>query len=128
MTDVDGIKAAVDEWNNGLEGGNIERMIATCDPKNVTCNNGVPTKIGTQAIRDKYEPLIAAYNIKSEWEYENIQFYGDDMAIVTGFFGGQMTNKISGDVRSGSGRLALVYRRVTDGSWKMCLDMDNNVS
>jgi ketosteroid isomerase-like protein len=128
MSDIDGVKAAVDEWNSGLEGGDIECMIATCDPKNITSNNGVATKVGTQAIRDKYEPLIKAYNIKSEWEYENIQFYGENMAIVTGFFGGEMTNKITGDVRGGSGRLVLVYRQVADGSWKMCLDMDNNAS
>lgn len=103
-------------------------MIASCDPNAITCNNSVETKVGTPAIRDKYDPLIAAYNIKSEWEYENIQFYGDDMAIVTGFFGGQMTDKKTGDTRGGSGRLVIVYKRAADGSWNMCLDMDNNAS
>lgn len=127
MSDIDDLKATVEEWNNGLDGGDIERMIATCDPKTVTCNNGIPTKVGTQAIRDKYNPLIAAYNIKSSWEYEHINIHGD-MAIITGFFTGEMTDKNTGDVRSGEGRLVIVYRRVEDGSWKMCLDMDNNAS
>lgn len=127
MSDIEDLKAAVDEWNEGLDSGDIERMLATCDPETVTCNNGVPTKVGTQAIRDKYEPRIATYNIKSGWEYEYIKLYGD-MAIITGFFTGEMTDKKTGEVRGGSGRLVLVYRRIEDGSWKMCLDMDNNAS
>jgi len=127
MNDIQNLKAAVNEWNEGLDSGDIERMIASCDPEAVTCNNGVPTKVGTQAIRDKYKPLIAAYHIESKWEYEHIKVYGD-MAIITGFFGGQMTDKETGDVRGGEGRLVIVYRRSDDGSWKMCLDMDNNHS
>ena len=127
MSDIDDIKAAVDEWNHGLDSDDMERMIASCDLNAVTCNNGVPTKVGTKAIRDKYEPLIAAYHIKSEWEYEHVEVYGD-MAIVVGNFGGQMTHKETGDVRGGSGRLVIVYRRIEDGSWEMCLDMDNNAS
>ncbi|MEP0069746.1 DUF4440 domain-containing protein [Pyruvatibacter sp.] len=125
MSDIENIKAAIDEWNNGLDGGDIERMIASCDPEIITCNNGVPTKLGTQAVRDKYEPLIAGHHIKSGWEYEHIKIHGD-MAIVSGFFTGRMTDKKTGDVRGGSGRLVLVYRRIKNGSWKMCLDMDNN--
>lgn len=125
MSDIEGIKAAVNEWNLGLDGGDVERMIATCDPDVFTCNNGVHTKLGTQPIRDKYEPLIAGFHIKSGWEYEHIKVYGD-MAIVSGFFTGEFTDKNTGDKRGGEGRLVLVYRRIEDGSWKMCLDMDNN--
>lgn len=125
MSDIEDLKKTVDEWNNGLDSGDIERMIATCDPDVVTCNNGVSTKVGIQAIRDKYEPRIAAYHIKSGWEYEHIKPYGD-MAIVSGFFTGEMTDKKTGDLRKGEGRLVIVYRRLKDGSWKMCLDMDNN--
>ncbi len=127
MSDIEDLKKVVDEWNHGLDDGDIERMIATCDPEVVICNNGKPTKVGTQAIRDKYNPLIAAYHIKSGWEYEHIQLYGD-MAIISGFFTGEMTEKSTGEVRGGQGRLVIVYRRIEDGSWKMCLDMDNNAS
>lgn len=125
MSDIEDIKATVSEWTLGLDGGDTERMIATCDPDVFTCNNGVYTKLGTQPIRDKYDPLIAGFHIKSGWEYEHIKVYGD-MAIVSGFFTGEFTDKNTGDKRGGEGRLVLVYRRIEDGSWKLCLDMDNN--
>lgn len=125
MSDVDAIKAAVDEWNNGLDSGDLERMIATCDPDVVTCNNGQPTTIGTQAIRDKYAPRIAAAKIKSSYHYEHIRIFGD-FAVVVGQFGGEMTDKISGKVRTAEGRLLIGYRRDDQGNWKMALDVDNN--
>jgi len=127
MSAIDHIKAAVDEWNNGLDGGDIERMIATCDPKTVTVNNRQPITVGTQAIRDKYLPRIAEADIKSGFDYEHIEVYGD-VAIVVGHFTGEMKNKTSGDVRTAEGRLVLVYRRIEGGCWRMILDMDNNAS
>lgn len=39
---------------------------------------------------------------------------------------GTMKNKITGEVANPEGRLAIVYARADDGSWKMILDMDNN--
>ena len=125
MNDIENLETVVDEWNKGLDSGDLERMIATCDPEVVTCNNNVPTKVGTQAIRDKYSPLIEANHIKTGWEYEHIKILGDT-AVISGFFTGEFTDKKTGDIRGGEGRLVIVYRRINDGSWKMCLDMDNN--
>jgi len=122
--DIEDIKAAVNEWNNGLDSGDLDRVIATCDPDAVTCNQGVQTVVGTQGIRDKFAPRIAAATIKSGFDYEHIKVYGD-VAVVVGYFSGEMTDKASGDVRTSGGRLVIVYRRVEDGSWKMVLDMDN---
>ena len=115
MSDIDDIKAAVDEWNNGLDSGDLERMIASCDPETVTCNNGVPTTVDTQAIRDKYAPRIAAAHITSGFEYEHIKIYCN-MAIVVGHFTGEMKDKVTGQARNAEGRLVIVYLRVEDGS------------
>lgn len=125
MSDIDDIKAAVDEWNNGLDGGDIERMIASCDSDVITCNNGQALTVGTQAIRDKYEPRIAAFDIRSTYDYEHIKIFGD-FAVVVGEFGGEMTDKATGDTRGASGRLLIGYRRNEKGEWKMALDVDNN--
>lgn len=39
MSDINNIKKVISTWNNGLGCGDIERMIATCDPKVITVNN-----------------------------------------------------------------------------------------
>ena len=125
MSDKDDVKAVVMKWLNSLDSGNLEAMIETCDADVIVANEHQPTTVGIQAIRDKYGPRIEAATFKSGFEFHHIQVYGD-FAQIIGHFRVEMTDKTTGEKGGGSGRLALVYRRHPDGSWKMTLDMDNN--
>lgn len=125
MTERDEIQAAIDEWNNGLDSGDIERMVASCHPDVMTVNERQPVTIGTQAIRDKYNPRIAAAEINSGYDIEDLQVYGDT-AIVSGRFYGTMKMRNTGEVKKPEGRLVLGYKRDESGAWKMFLDIDNN--
>ena len=125
MTEREEIEAAINEWNSGLDGGDIERMVASCHPDVMTVNERQPVTVGTQAIRDKYNPRIAAAEITSGYDIEDLQFYGDT-AIVSGRFYGTMKMRDTGEVRKPEGRLVLGYKRDESGAWKMFLDLDNN--
>lgn len=125
MTERDEIQTAIDEWNNGLDSGDIERMVASCHPDVMTVNERQPVTIGTQAIRDKYNPRIAAAEITSGYDIEDLQVYGDT-AIVSGRFYGTMKMRDTGEVKKPEGRLVLGYKRDESGAWKMFLDIDNN--
>lgn len=125
MTEREEIEAAIEEWNGGLDGGDIERMVASCHPDVMTVNERQPVTVGTQAIRDKYNPRIAAAEITSGYDIEELQFYGDT-AIVSGRFYGTMKMRDTGEVKSPEGRLVLGYKRDETGAWKMFLDIDNN--
>ena len=119
------IEAVINEWNSGLDGGDIERMARTCHERTMTVNERQPVTVGVQAIRDKYNPRIAAAEITSGFDIENLEVYGDT-AVVVGRFYGTMKMRDTGEVRSPEGRLVLVYQRDENGAWKMILDMDNN--
>lgn len=125
MSERKEIEAAIKEWNEGLDGGDIERMVASCHPDVMTINERQPVTVGTQAIRDKYNSRIAAAEITSGYDIEDLQFYGDT-AIVSGRFYGTMKMRDTGEVKSPEGRLVLGYKRNEAGAWKMFLDMDNN--
>lgn len=125
MTKRAEIEAAIKEWNDGLDSGDIERMVASCHSDVMTINERQPVTVGTQAIRDKYNPRIAAAEITSGYDIEDLQFYGDT-AIVSGRFYGTMKMRDTGEVKSPEGRLVLGYKRDETGAWKMFLDMDNN--
>lgn len=125
MTERNEIQAAIDEWTNGLDSGDIERMVASCHPDVMTVNERQPVTVGTQAIRDKYNPRIAAAEITSGYDIEDLQIYGDT-AIVSGRFYGTMKMRDTGEVKKPEGRLVLGYKRDQTGAWKMFLDMDNN--
>ena len=125
MNDIDNVKAVLNDWIEGLDSGDLERMVDTCDPKVVICNEQQPTTVGVQAVRDKYGPRIEANTFKSGFDIEHLKVYGD-MALLVGHFSGEFTNKVSGEKGGGEGRLVLTYRRHPDGSWKLLLDVDNN--
>ena len=125
MTDEQAVTAALDQWLGGLDSGNLDQMVATCDPDVIVCNQNQPTQVGLDAIREKYAPLIEAATFSSGFDVQNLKLHGD-FAVVVGRFTVEMTDKTTGAKRAASGRLALNYRRHADGSWKMLLDIDNN--
>ncbi len=125
MTPREEIEATINVWNNGLHAGDIEAMLSVCHAGTVTVNERQPVTVGAQAIRDKFLPRIAAAEITSGYDIEQLQFFGD-VAAVSGRFYGTMKMRDSGDIRKPEGRLVLVYKRDEDGAWKMILDMDNN--
>ena len=96
MTVLEEIQVAIAEWNTGLDNGDIERMVASCQP----------VTTGTQAIRDKYNPRIAAAEITSGYDIEDLQEYGDTV-IVSGRFYGTMKMRDTGEVKTPEGRLVL---------------------
>ncbi|MGQ7845239.1 YybH family protein [Granulosicoccus sp. 3-233] len=119
------IEAVINTWNKGLDAGDIELMLSTCHADVMTVNERQPVTVGTQAIRDKYLPRIAAAEITSGYDIEDLQFFGD-VAVVSGRFYGTMKMRETGEIRKPEGRLVLVYQRDADGAWKMVLDIDNN--
>ncbi len=125
MSDLEDVKAALNDWMEGLDSGDLERMVKSCDPEVVVCNEHQATTIGIQAIRDKYGPRIEAGTFRSGYDVEHMKIYGD-LAVLIGHFTVEVTDKASGEIRLGEGRLVLSYRRHPDGSWKLLLDIDNN--
>ncbi|WP_426703100.1 YybH family protein [Rhodanobacter sp. Col0626] len=125
MSTIETLKSTVDEWIFGLDSGDLERMVATCDPEAVTCNEKRPTTIGIQAVRDKYGPRIEAATFKSGFDIQEIKIFGD-FAVIVGHFSVEVTDKASGKKGGGEGRLVLGYRLDDNGDWKMALDIDNN--
>ena len=119
------IEAAIDTWNNGLDSGDIEAMISTCHENTITVNEGQPVTVGAEFIREKYNPRIAAAEITSGYDIQELQIF-DDVAVVVGRFYGTMKMRDTGEVRQPEGRLVLVYKRDQNGAWKMILDIDNN--
>ncbi len=124
-SDIKAVKDALQQWMSSLDNGDLQGMLDTCDPEAITANENMPTTVGIDHIREKYEPRIQASTFESTFSTENLNFYGN-FALIMGTFETKMTNKSTGESRIGNGRLALGYQRHPDGSWKMVFDMDNN--
>ena len=124
ITEIEEIKRALHEWLQGLDSGDLERMIRTVDPDAVICNEHQATAFGIEAVRNKYGPRIETTTFKSGFEIEHIKVF-DGFGLIVGYFTVETTDKASGQIGGGEGRLLLVYRKHKDG-WKMLVDIDNN--
>lgn len=125
MNDEQKLRAALDEWNDALDSGDIDRLVATADPDIIICNERTPTTTGLLALREKYAPRIAAFHFKSTVDVHETKIFGD-FAVMVLTFHVKTRHKVSGEQGGGSGRLVLGYRRGADGDWKIVLDVDNN--
>jgi len=124
MAELEDVKFALNEWLEGLDSGDLERMIRTVDPEAVICNEHQPTGYGVKAVREKYAPRIESATFKSGFDIEHIKVY-NEFALIVGHFTVEVTDKTTGKTGGGQGRLLLVYRKHDDG-WKMLIDIDNN--
>lgn len=125
MSDIDKLKAALDEWNMALDSGDIDRLVATCDPDVIVCNENTPTTFGAQSIHDKYAPRLQMFNFNSQVDIKDIKIFGDFAVLVT-HFNVKTTHKETGELGGGQGRLIIGYKKDQQGDWKMILDVDNN--
>ncbi len=123
--DIKAVQAAVNQWLISLDSGDLQGMLDTCHPEVIAANEKSQTTVGIDFIQEKYAPRIESATFKSGFNTDHIAIY-DDVAFVVANYDVEMTNKETGEVGGGSGRLALAYLRHSDGSWKMILDIDNN--
>ena len=119
------IRAAVQRFMTCLDSGDLEGLLDCCDPQIVIANERQPTKVGRETMRDKYAPRIANFSTASTFDAEHVSVHGD-LAIAVGHFEVTATHRTSGEAKTSSGRLVIVYRRHADGSWKVIVDVDNN--
>ncbi len=125
MSDIQQLHKALDDWNRALDTGDLEALVASCDPEVIICNERQPTTVGVQALRDKYGPRMQAATFKSTVEVLETRVFGD-FAVLVSNFNVKVTDKKTGEVGGGAGRLVIGYRRDENGAWKMALDVDNN--
>ena len=124
MSARDAILAAVDRWMTCLDGGDIDGLVACCDPEIVVANDGLPTTTGLDTIRERYGPRIEQFSMASKFSAEHVAVYGD-VAIVVGRWEVKATDKKSGAVNTAGGRLLLNYRKQRDGAWRIVADINN---
>ena len=125
MSDLDEVLAVVERWMSCMDAGDLDGMLACCDPEVVIANERQPTTVGVDPVRTKYADRLAKSDTKSTFDAEHSAVY-DNFAIVIGHFQVDATDKMSGDARVAAGRLTMAFRKDRAGDWKLILDVDNN--
>lgn len=116
---------ALEQWIKALDSGDLEALVACCDPEIIIANEKQPTKSGLQAIRDKFGPRMEQFSMESTIDVDRLSVH-NDITIVVSQWTVKGTNKQSGQRRESGGRLLLNYRRNPNGEWKVLADIDND--
>jgi len=121
--DVALIEAAADEWIVAFRTGDIDALMSLYMPNAFVALHGQPALRGSDEIRAYFAPKMGTANVEFLLEYEQIEVHGDVAHLVSKYWY-TGTPKEGGDPYRDAGRSALIYKRDTDGRWKIYLDID----
>ncbi|MEM1440676.1 MAG: SgcJ/EcaC family oxidoreductase [Pseudomonadota bacterium] len=126
-TDAD--EAAVREhgqtWLKHYKAGDIDALMALYEPDAILALHDQPMRRGVDEIRAYFEPGMGQSEIEFELDIEHVEVYGDQAWLVSKYWL-RATAKSSGYVYEDAGRSMLIYRRGSDGEWRIAADLDNN--
>ncbi|ESZ19633.1 MULTISPECIES: YybH family protein [unclassified Mesorhizobium] len=111
----DVLQKANDGWNSAFNSGNADAVAAHYTPDAVVLPSTLAFIRGTSAIKDFWKELISAGVGNHGIELVDAVAAGD-IAYATGKWSAE-----GGETQRYEGSIVTIFRRETDGSWRVCL-------
>lgn len=109
-------------WLKAFNNKDAETLFSLYDPESIYANAGAPLMKGINQIRPWYEGAFAQIE-GTLLHQEEAAFIEGTMAILIGKY--YFKPPEGAQEEGATGRVALVYRKSTDGRWGLLFDMDN---
>ncbi|TQV80596.1 YybH family protein [Denitrobaculum tricleocarpae] len=123
MTDLSGVRECLGAWLAAFNAKDIESLMSLYDPESSYAGARTPLMRGIDEIRACYERSFPQVTGTLMFKEEAV-FEQESMALIYGSFYFKPDADV--DEPGTTGRVAIVYRRAGDGSWKLLFDMDNS--
>ena len=121
-TDISLARANLTAWLTAFNAKDVGALMALYDPDSSYAGAAGPYLTSLDAIRARYAAGFEAINARLLFQ-EETAVAGSDMALIVGKF--YFAPPAGSEGTGSTGRVALVYRKQGDGSWKLLFDMDN---
>ncbi len=127
--DAAGVRSAIEETNarflEAFKRGDKAAMMAHYTDDAVVLMPNQPASRGRTAINQAYTEFLSQMAFKDgAVKTEDVMMSGD-MAVETGSYTWTLTVKSGGEL-SDKGKYVTVWKRQTDGSWKIARDINNS--
>ncbi len=121
-TELTKVRQNLKTWLKAFNSQDIKTLFSLYDPESIYANASAPLMCGIEQIRPWYKQAFTNTN-GTLLHKEEAAFQEGNMAVLIGsyYFKPPHENKEHGP----TGRVALIYRRNTDGNWLLLFDMDN---
>jgi|GEM_PF-1015577 len=122
VTDISLVRANLTAWLAAFNAKDIDALMEQYDAESSYAGASGPYLTSLEDIRALYSAGFDAINATLLF-FEEKAVAGSDMALIVGKF--YFAPPEGSDATGLTGRVALVYRKQADGSWKLLFDMDN---
>jgi len=124
--DVAAIKAMSTAWSTAQTAGDVAALTGLFADDAVRLFPNTPMIVGKEAIGRPLEEAAARYRQEEVDVAEDVRVVGD-LAYARGTYVYKATPKVPGEaVIDDKGKWVTVYRRQSDGSWKIIIDIPNS--
>ena len=125
-TAADAIRTADEQWERAFSSKDLEHSVAFCDESGSVLAPNFPIATGRAAIRQLFSGYFALPNLKIGWRVARVEAArSGDIGYSSGAY--QMSfNDPSGKLVTDRGKYVTVWKKQTDGSWKVLLDIFNS--
>lgn len=120
---VNEVRNALDQWLDAFNNNDIEALMNMYDPEIVYANSNKPIEIGIPVVKKGF---INSFAIKPKVLIKEEQAIASDrLGYVAGQFRVTGTSPEDGSEIGESGRVVVIFRKNSNGEWKLVFDMDN---
>jgi uncharacterized protein (TIGR02246 family) len=118
-TDVETIKAILDEWVTAINTGRAHTVARLVSPDVVFSHPPSTAFVGKDVVAQLYREAFRAYDVHDYLQFEDIRILGGTSATARVTEQLTITPKDGGDVAVYTERDAMLFRRQADGTWKL---------
>jgi uncharacterized protein (TIGR02246 family) len=119
------IRAAAAAWSQAATAKDLDKAVSFYADDAVQFPNKAPATRGKENIRKNWAPLLALPGPGLSWQTSSVEVaHSGDIAYETGAYNFVTTDK-KGKTNDEKGKYVVVWKKQTDGSWKVVVDTDN---
>lgn len=116
------IRAATTAMEQGVSAKDLDKIVGDYEDDAVLFAPKAPATLGKPAIHDAWQGLLMVPGLKMTIKVANIDVSrSGDLAVERGSFAVDTTDK-DGKPNTETGQLVMVWKKQTDGSWKIVAD------
>jgi ketosteroid isomerase-like protein len=123
---ADAVRAADQEWMKVFAAKNLEKSVAFCDETGAVLGANAPIANGREAISKLFAGFFALQNLKISWHPDRADVAkSGELGYTSGAYEMSFTDA-SGKTIPDKGKYVTVWKKQSDGSWKVMLDIFNS--
>jgi uncharacterized protein (TIGR02246 family) len=119
------IRAASAAWSQAAAAKDLDKVVSFYADDAVQFPDKAPAAKGKENIRKNWAPMLAAPGAGLSWQTGSVEVTrSGELAYETGTYSFFTTDK-KGKTNDEKGKYVVVWKKQSDGSWKVAVDTDN---